>query len=49
MTVNEAFECPVQGCEVQIPALSEAVQLLFLQRLNSTMWSWSGRDGGSLI
>ena len=26
-----AFTCPVGGCEVEIPAMSEQVQLVFLQ------------------
>ena len=29
-----AFECPVGGCEVEVPATSEAMQLLFLQTHN---------------
>ena len=34
MSVNPAFACPVEGCEVKIPAVTEAVQLLFLQTHN---------------
>ena len=34
MSGNPAFECQVVGCEVQIPAMTEAVQLLFLQTHN---------------
>ena len=26
-----AFECPVGGCEVEIPATSEAMQMMFMQ------------------
>ena len=29
-----AFKCPVGGCEVEVPATSEAMQLLFLQTHN---------------
>ena len=32
--MNPAFECPVEGCKVQIPAVSGDVQMLFLQTHN---------------
>ena len=34
MSVNPAFECPVVGCEVKVPAVSGDVQVLFLQTHN---------------
>ena len=34
MSVNPAFVCPVGGCEMEIPALTGDVQMLFLETHN---------------
>ena len=34
MSLSPAFQCPVGGCEVEIPAVTGAVQMLFLETHN---------------